>query len=128
MGNRNNLERAANDPLLTQRRRKDACLCGLAHKFAWRLGGHRVPSLSGRLPAQRDPAPHLLLFIYDTVAASGLVIATTVIGLRARLVPRWLGHAGYLLSGLLLVGFSGPPLFLLMLWIAGISIALHPRT
>jgi hypothetical protein len=71
---------------------------------------------------------YLLLFIYATVAASGLVIATSVIGLRARLFPRWLGHAGYLLSGLLLLGFSGPPLFLLMLWIAGISIAFRPRT
>ena len=71
---------------------------------------------------------YLLLFIYPTVAASGLVIATSVIGLRARLVSRWLGRAGYMLSGLLFVGFSGPPLFLLMLWIAGISISLRPRT
>lgn len=71
---------------------------------------------------------YLLLFIYATVAASGLVLATSVVGLRARLVPRWLGLAGYLLSGLLLLGFSGPPLLLLLLWIAGISIALRPRT
>ena len=71
---------------------------------------------------------YLLLYVYATVAASGLVIATSVIGMRAHLVPRWLGYAGYVLSGLVLVGFSGPPLFLLMLWIAGISIALRPRT
>lgn len=70
---------------------------------------------------------YLLLFIYATAAAIGLVLATSVVGLRTRLVPRWLGLAGYLLSGLLLVGFSGPPLFLLLLWIAGISIALRPR-
>lgn len=71
---------------------------------------------------------YLLLFIYATVVATGLVLATSVIGLRARLLPRWLGRAGYLLSGLLLLGFSGPPLFLLLLWIIGISIALRPRT
>lgn len=71
---------------------------------------------------------YLLLFVFATVAASGLVLATSVVGLRARLVPRWLGRAGYLLSGLLLLGFSGPPLLLLLLWIAGISIALRPRT
>lgn len=71
---------------------------------------------------------YLLLFVYATVAASGLVLATSGVGLRARLVPRWLGLAGYLLSGLLLLGFSGPPLLLLLLWIAGISIALRPRT
>lgn len=70
---------------------------------------------------------YLLLFIYATVAASGLVIASSVIGLGARLIPRWLGLAGYLLSGLLLVGFSGPPFFLLLVWIVGISIALRPR-
>ncbi len=70
---------------------------------------------------------YLLLFHFATVAAIGLVIATSVVGLRTRLVPRWLGLAGYLLSGLLLVGFTGPPVFLLMLWIVGISIALRPR-
>lgn len=69
---------------------------------------------------------YLLLFVYATVTAIGLVLATSVLGLRTRLLPRWLGLAGYLLSGLLLVGFSGPPLFLLLLWIAGISIALRP--
>ncbi len=70
---------------------------------------------------------YLLLFHFATVAAIGLVIATSVVGLRTRLVPRWLGLAGYLLSGLLLVGFTGPPVGLLMLWIVGISIALRPR-
>jgi len=89
----------------------------------------------GEVSAQVDPdiasvtvqLGYLLLFVYATVAASGLVIATSVIGLRTRLVPRWLGLAGYLLSGLLLLGFSGPPLFLLVLWIVGISIGLRPR-
>ncbi len=70
---------------------------------------------------------YLLLFLYATVAAIGLVIATSVVGLRTHLIPRWLGLAGYLLSGLLLVGFSGPPVFFLLLWIVGISIALRPR-
>lgn len=70
---------------------------------------------------------YLLLFNYASVAAIGLVIATSVMGLRTRLIPRWLGRVGYLLSGLLLMGFSGPPLFLLLLWIATISVALRPR-
>jgi len=69
----------------------------------------------------------ILLFVYATAAASALVLATSRVGLRTRLLPRWFGRVGYVLSGLLLVGFFGPPVFLLLLWIVGLSIALRPR-
>ncbi len=69
----------------------------------------------------------ILLFVYATAAAGALVLATSRVGVRTHLLPRWFGRAGYVLSGLLLVGFSGPPFFLLLLWIFGLSVALRPE-
>jgi len=69
----------------------------------------------------------ILLFTYATAFASALVFAASRVGLRTHLWPRWFGRAGYVLSGLLLLGFSGPPFFLLLLWIFGLSVVLRPR-
>lgn len=70
---------------------------------------------------------YLLMSVYATAAAIGMVLATSIIGRRTDLLPRWLCRAGYVLSGLLLLGFSGPPFLLLLIWIVGIGIALRPR-
>lgn len=69
----------------------------------------------------------LLMFAYASAAAIGMVLSTSIIGRQDDVLPRWLCRAGYVLSGLLLLGFSGPPFLLLLIWIASISIALRPR-
>lgn len=70
---------------------------------------------------------YLLMSVYATAAAIGMVLSTSIIGRRTDLLPRWLCRAGYVLCGLLLLGFSGPPFLLLLIWIAGIGIVLGPR-
>lgn len=70
---------------------------------------------------------YLMMYGYASAAAIGMVLSTSIIGRRTGLLPRWLCRAGYVLSGLLLLGFSGPPFLLLLIWIAVIGIALRPR-
>ncbi len=69
----------------------------------------------------------LLLLIFGLFAASVLVLATSVIAGRTALLPRWLARSGFVLAPLLLLGFAGPPLFLLLLWVVAVSIFLRPR-
>lgn len=70
---------------------------------------------------------YLLMSVYATAAAIGMVLSTSIIGRRTDLLPRWLCRAGYVLCGLLLLGFSGPPFLFLLIWIASIGIVLRPR-
>lgn len=69
----------------------------------------------------------LLMFVFALAAASTLVLATSIIGLRTGLLPTWLGRAGQVLAALLLVGFFGPPFFLLLLWVGMVSVIGRPR-
>jgi hypothetical protein len=57
--------------------------------------------------------------------AGVLVLATSVLGIRARLLPKWLACAGLPEALLMFVGFLAVvPFLLFLVWIAVVSIVL----
>lgn len=69
----------------------------------------------------------IVLLSCALVPAGVMVLATSVIGLRTGLLPRWLGRSGFPVAALVIVGFAGPPLFLVLLWMILVCIVLRPR-
>lgn len=68
-------------------------------------------------------------FIFETALplAAPMVIAASLVFLRTRLLPRWLGWAGVAVGFLCLVGFLGVPMGLYLLWIVIVAIYLVRR-
>lgn len=69
-----------------------------------------------------------LLFTGSTMVASVLVAATSVLALRTRVLPRWLGWVGLPVALVLLVAIFFFPLFVLWAWILVVSVLLIART
>lgn len=67
------------------------------------------------------------LLIYGLFAAAALVLATSLLARRARLLPRWLANAGFGVAPLLLLGAVYMPQFLVPLWVLAVSVALLRR-
>jgi hypothetical protein len=55
---------------------------------------------------------------------SVLVLATSVLGIRAGVIPRWLSWLGFAVALALLAAFLVIPVILLLAWILTVSIAL----
>ena len=55
---------------------------------------------------------------------SVLILATSVLGIRAGVVPRWLSWLGFAVALLLLAAFLVIPVIVLLAWLLTVSIAL----
>jgi hypothetical protein len=66
-----------------------------------------------------------LLFVVGTPVAGVLVLATSLLGLKARLVPRWLSWLGFPIAALMILAFLAVIPFLIFLaWVLVVSIVL----
>jgi hypothetical protein len=68
-------------------------------------------------------------FVFETALplAAPMVLAASLVFLRTRLLPRWLGWAGLVVAILCLAGFLGIPMGLFLLWVVVVSALLIRR-
>ncbi|HEU0304124.1 MAG TPA: hypothetical protein VFR32_06045 [Gaiellaceae bacterium] len=66
-----------------------------------------------------------LLFVVGTPVAGLVVLATSLLGLRAGAVPRWLAWLGLPLAALMILAFLAViPLLLFLAWVVAVSLVL----
>jgi len=108
---------------------------GLVSTALWTVAAtlYAAPSLQtyGKDGFQLDPDTFRLLNSAGFVAwysggtiMSVLVLATSVLGIRAGVVPRWLSWLGFAVALLLLAAFAVIPVIVLLAWLLTVSIAL----
>jgi hypothetical protein len=108
---------------------------GLVSTALWTVAAtlYAVPSLQtyGKDGFQLDPDTFRLLNSAGFVAWSSgstimsvLVLATSVLGIRAGVIPRWLSWLGFAVALLLLAAFAVIPVIVLLAWLLTVSIAL----
>jgi hypothetical protein len=69
-----------------------------------------------------------VVFVVGTPVASLLVLATSLLGLRGGVVPRWLAWLGFPLAALMILAFLAVIPFLLFLaWVLAVSVVLIVR-
>lgn len=68
-------------------------------------------------------------FVFETALplAAPMVLAASLVFLRTRALPRWLGWAGMVVAVSCLVGFLGVPMALFLLWISAVAVSLIRR-
>lgn len=64
-----------------------------------------------------------ILLIYGLLAASVMVLGTSIVGRRTGVLPRGVAVTGYVVAPLLLLGFAWVPQFLVPLWVLTVSIS-----
>ena len=96
-----------------------------------------VPDVSNDSSAFRlDPNTTRVLtdasytLVYETALplVAPLVLAASLVFLRSRAVPRWLGRAGVVIAVTCLAGFLGIPMGLFLIWTSVVSVLLVRRT
>ena len=108
---------------------------GLVSTALWTVAAalYAVPSLQtyGKDGFQLDPDTFRLLNSAGFVVwysggtiMSVLVLATSVLGIRAGVVPRWLSWLGFAVALLLLAAFAVIPVIVLLAWLLTVSSAL----
>jgi hypothetical protein len=68
------------------------------------------------------------LLVCSTMSAAILVLATSIIGLRTAILPRWTALAGFVVAAVLLFAFLFVPIFVWLAWVLAVSIVLIVRT
>lgn len=68
------------------------------------------------------------LLVCSTMAASLLVLATSIVAGRTGLLPTWLALAGFVVAPLLLFAIFFLPLFAWLIWVLAVSLVLLVRT
>jgi hypothetical protein len=115
-----------------------AFAAGLVSTVLWIVAAtlYVVPSLTyGEGGFQPDPDTFRLLSDAGFIAWSSagtimsvVVLATSVLGTRAGVIPRWLSWLGFAVALLLLAAFLVIPVIVLLAWLLTVSIALVWRT
>jgi len=112
---------------------------GLVSTALWIVAAtlYVVPSLdtNGEGGFQLDPDTFRLLsdggfiaWVSAGTIMSVLVLATSVLGVRAGVIPRWLSWLGFAVALSLLAAFLVIPVIVLLAWLLTVSIALVWRT
>jgi hypothetical protein len=65
-----------------------------------------------------------ILLIAGAFAAIAMIDATSILALRTRVLPRWIGWFGFFAAIVLLFGFLFIPLVALVLWVLFVSVAM----
>lgn len=68
-----------------------------------------------------------LVWVSAGTTMSVLVLATSIVGIRAGIIPRWLSMLGFAVALCLLAAFVVIPVILLLAWLFAVSIALSWR-
>ena len=68
-----------------------------------------------------------LVWVTAGTTMSVLVLATSIVGIRAGIIPRWLSLLGFAVALCLLASFVVIPVILLLAWLFAVSIALSWR-
>ena len=68
-----------------------------------------------------------LIWVFGTVVALLLVLATSLLGLKARVVPRWVAWLGFLVSAAILVSALFVGFFVFLAWVLLVSIVFIVR-
>jgi hypothetical protein len=68
------------------------------------------------------------LLVCSTMSAAILVLATSIIGLRTSVLPRWTALAGFVVAAVLLFAVLFVPIFVWLAWVLAVSIVLILRT
>jgi hypothetical protein len=68
-----------------------------------------------------------LLLVCSVMAASLLVLATSIVGLRSLVLPRWTALTGFVAAPLLLFAIFFFPLFVWLAWVLAVSVILLMR-
>ena len=66
--------------------------------------------------------------VCSTMSAAILVLATSIVGLRTRVLPRWTALAGFVVAAVLLFAVLFVPIFVWLAWVLAVSIILILRT
>ena len=66
--------------------------------------------------------------VCSTMSAAILVLATSIVGLRTRVLPRWTALAGFVVAAVLLFAVLFIPIFVWLAWVLAVSIILILRT
>jgi hypothetical protein len=68
------------------------------------------------------------LLVCSTMSGAILVLATSIIGLRTGILPRWTALAGFVVAAVLLFAVLFVPIFVWLAWVLAVSIVLILRT
>jgi len=68
------------------------------------------------------------LLVCSTMSAAILVLATSIVGLRTGVLPRWTALSGFVVAAVLLFAVFFIPIFVWLAWVLAVSISLILRT